>query len=338
MTGEFDDTHADGGRPAPGSQPLVRPAALRAGDRVAVASPAGPVTPELMELGVETLESWGLEVWLHDSVYDRHAGYLAGPDRQRLAALQEVFDTPEIKAVIFSRGGYGTMRLLPDLSTDRLRESPKLLVGFSDITALHLQVAGTAGVATLHGPVLKSFRLHEDDAHQSLEHLRRALFGQRHAQWAVDGLETVREGRATGRLLGGNLSIVASMLASPHCPDLNESLLLLEDVGEEDYRLDRLFTTLRLSQKARRPAGLVLGDFTGCAGAYVDQQDIRDFVNQLALEFECPVVTGFPAGHGSRNVAVPMGVQATLDAGRGRLIFESDAVSSLKIVLPGDRP
>jgi muramoyltetrapeptide carboxypeptidase len=306
---------------------LIHPPALRQGDTVAVASPAGPVTPELLEQGVATLESWGLDVRLHDSTYARReqAGYLAGDDHVRLGSLQEVLDDQQVKAVIFSRGGYGTMRLLPALDLTAFRDRPKLLVGFSDITALHLHIAAAVGVATLHGPVVKSFGLHDDDPHESLEQLRRALFGLRADQPAIDGLRSIKPGTARGPVFGGNLSIVASALSSPYCPELNDSILVLEDVGEEDYRLDRLFTTLRLSTKAAKPAGIVLGDFTGCEGAYIDKAAMADFVAGLASEFDCPVVDGFPCGHASRNVPVPFGVAATLDTERGTLIFDGDA-------------
>lgn len=312
---------------------LLRPAPLRPGDTVAVVSPAGPVTPELLEQGITTLESWGLEVLLHDAVFDRRvwAGYLAGHDHVRLGSLREAVEDPQVRALIFSRGGYGTMRLLPDLDLSGLRHDPKLLVGFSDITALHLHLAARVGLTSLHGPVIKSFRLHDDDPYDSLGALRRALFGLRDPEPTFEGLRKIRAGEARGLVFGGNLSIVASMVASPHCPDLNDSILVLEDVGEEDYRLDRLFTTLRLSAKASRPAGIVLGDFTRCSGVYVDEAAIDGFVGRLAAEFDCPVVAGFPCGHASRNVPVPMGVEATLDADAGRLIFHGDAVT------PGER-
>ncbi len=306
---------------------LVHPPALAAGDTVAVISPAGPVTPALLKDGVDTLESWGLNVWLHDDVFARRerAGYLAGDDRVRLASLQEAFASPEVDAVLCSRGGYGAMRLLPDLDLEALRARPRLLVGFSDVTALHLYLAGVGGLATLHGPVVKSFHLHDDDSHDSVGELRRALFGER-SRLEFSGLRPIRPGRARGPVLGGNLSLVASMVGSAHCPDLNGAILVLEDIGEEDYRLDRLFTTLRLSEKAAHPAGIVLGDFTGCAGAYVDEGAIDEFVAELAAEFGCPVVADFPAGHGRRNVAFPMGVDAELDAHAGVLLFEADAV------------
>lgn len=309
-------------------RPLLRPRALSPGDRVRVISPAGPVTPELLEEGLDTLESWGLSVELDDRVYARceRADYLAGDDAARLTAVEDALADPEIKAVVFSRGGYGTMRLLEHLDADTLRANPKLWVGFSDITALHLYAVHKAGLVTLHGPVVKSFRLHRDDAHDSLEKLRAALFGERGDRLRIDGLETVSKGRARGPLLGGNLSLVDAMIGSPFCPDLNGAILLLEEVGEEDYRLDRLFTSLRLSDRAARPAGIVLGDFTECAGAHIGAEGIDDLVAELTAEFGCPVATDFPAGHGSRNVPVPMGVEATLDATEGTLILDTDAV------------
>ncbi|MFW5968621.1 MAG: S66 peptidase family protein [Persicimonas sp.] len=310
-------------------RPLIRPRALSPGDRVRVISPAGPVTPELLEEGLETLRGWGLSVELDEEIYARceRADYLAGEDAARLAAVERALEDPDIKAVVFSRGGYGTMRLLEHLDADALRAHPKLWVGFSDITALHLFAVQEAGLVTLHGPVVKSFRLHREDAYDSLEKLRAALFGERGDEVRIDGLRTVRKGRARGPLLGGNLSLVAAMVGSPYCPDLNGAILLLEEVGEEDYRLDRLFTSLRLSERAAHPAGIVLGDFTKCAGAHVDAEGIDNLIAQLAREFDCPVVADFPTGHGSRNVPVPMGVEATLDAARGTLTLATSAVT-----------
>lgn len=323
---------------------MIHPPPLRPGDTVAVISPAGPVLPALLEHGVETLKSWGLEVRLDPSTFARReaGAYLAGGDALRLDALRKVFSNPTVKAVICSRGGYGAMRLLPALFEDAdfnqsLRDHPKLCVGFSDITALHLYLAGVVGVATLHGPVVKSFGLHTNDRFASVHQLHAALFGTRQAEQTLrfDGLRCVRTGTARAQVFGGNLSLVASLVGSKYCPDLNDKILFLEDVGEQDYRLDRLLTTLRLAEKSARPAGIVLGDFSDCAGAYVDAERLDHFVAQLAAEFGCPVVAGFPVGHRSRNVCVPMGCVATLDAGQGTLIFERDAAQPATTPKPG---
>lgn len=285
------------------------PPPLSPGDRVAVVSPAGPVLPEHTALGVETLESWGLvPVLMGAHSRDPDRGYFAGPDAERLGHLQAALDDPDIKAVFCARGGYGAMRLLDGLDLSAVKESPKWLVGFSDVTALHLKLAGE-GLCTLHAPVLKSFRLHADDPHGSVEALRRVVFGEE-GSVSHTGLKVVRAGSAEGRAMGGNLSLVVAMIGSAHAPDLNGSVLFLEDIGEVDYRLDRLFTALRLSEKCRAPAAIVLGDFTDCGGVYVPDEGIPAFVEELAGEFGCPVVAGFPMGHASRNVPVPMGAPA----------------------------
>lgn len=308
---------------------LLHPPPLGEGSRVDVVSPAGPVTPELLEPGLKVLRDWNLRVEVTANVYGRHApGYLAGDDRQRLQSVQAALANPETDAVIFSRGGYGTMRLLDRLDLAPLADAPKLLVGFSDLTALHLYAAGRHRLPTLHAPVVKSLRLHEA-GDRSMEALRDALFGRRAEGFEVEGLRCVRSGTASGRVLGGNLTLVVHMLASPYCPDLNGAILLLEDVGEEDYRLDRMLTALRLSRKAARPAAIALGEFSDCHGAYVEADELDGFVATLAAEFDCPVVAGFPSGHGTDNLAVPMGVQATLEAGESsRLVFHGDAARS----------
>jgi muramoyltetrapeptide carboxypeptidase len=306
---------------------MLKPRALPDNGRIRILTPAGPVTPELLELGIGRLESWGFQVELDEFVYARSdsRGYLAGEDAQRLGAVQAALDAPDIDAVVFSRGGYGSMRLLEQLDASGLRKHPKLIVGFSDITALQLWLA-TEGISSLHGPVIKSFRLHEDDTFDSLAALREAMTGCRADGFRIENLNTVAPGRARGRVFGGNLSLMAAMIGTPYCPELNGSLLFLEDVGEEDYRLDRMLTSLRLSGKAHNPAGILLGDFTGCGGAYFDDEAIEAFVGDLAAEFDCPVVSGLPVGHASRNIALPIGANATLDATEGVLYVEEDAV------------
>ncbi|MBA2663241.1 MAG: LD-carboxypeptidase [Bradymonadaceae bacterium] len=306
---------------------MNHPRALKRGDRVAIVSPSGPITPALLEQGLFRLRSWGLKPVVADAVYARRprADYLAGDDASRVEALHEAFLDPTVAAIICSRGGYGAMRILPYINPEIVVSNPKLVVGFSDITALHTYFAGLLDLVTLHGPVVKSLALHEQDGHASLEHLERALFGQRACPLEIDGLRSVKPGRGRGRLLGGNLSVLTSMLATDYCPDLKGAVLLLEEICEVDYRLDRLFTTLRLATKAHGLAALILGDFTECSGTYVNDADLEAFVDALGAEFDCPVVANFPSGHGPRNLAVPMGVEVEVDADRGRVSFARDA-------------
>lgn len=300
--------------------PQLRPKPLIPGDRVAILSPSGPVLPEHLELGLKVLKSWGLVPTVLNQTFARHArGYLAGSDEQRLEALRVALTDPSYRAVIFSRGGYGMMRLLPKLNPSWLRDDPKLLVGFSDITALHLWAASQAGVTTLHGPVLKSFALHTaQDAAQTLERLRCALFGLPD-EATITQLRCISPGQGQGPLIGGNLSLVAALLGSPYCPDLEGALLCLEDVGEPDYRLDRLLTSIRLHLGSAKLAGLLLGDFTDCAGVYVAQQELDAFLAELASDFDAPTIAGLPIGHASPNLPLPFGVTARLDATAGTL-------------------
>ncbi len=306
---------------------MIHPPALQPGDRVAVLSPAGPVIPANLEAGLQILRQWQLEPILSKAVYARfpEQGYLAGDDRARTDDLHAALLDPDIAAIFCSRGGYGTMRILPMLDPEIIRDNPKLLIGFSDITTLHLYFSGILNIATLHGPVVKSLTLHQDDPHNSLQHLHDAIFGIRSMPNTIDGLRCVRPGRARGRLFGGNLCLVASMLSTDYCPDLTGAILVLEEIGEVDYRVDRLFTTLRLSPKTRNLAGIILGDFTDCNGVYIDKPGVPAFIDQLASEFGCPVVADFPSGHGSRNIALPIGCEVSIDAN-----FDNSSVTLLE--------
>ncbi len=303
------------------SAPTQAPA-LRPGDRVHIVSPAGPVVPELLERGIDRLRQWDLEVIVDDAVYQRRPpfDYLAGDDQTRLNALLNAWSDPDCRAIICSRGGYGTMRLLPDIELETLISQPRLLVGFSDITALHLYIAGVGGLATVHGPVVKSLARHDDDPHRSVDRLHEALFATTERPEPWTGLRTILPGRASGPVLGGNLSLLVALLATPYAPCLDGAILIVEDVGEDDYRVDRLLTALRLAHNTAI-SGLVLGDFSDCDGVYVASEQLDAFLTKLGAEFDCPVVANAPIGHGGRNVPFPVGVRAELDADEGTVSF-----------------
>lgn len=293
---------------------------LRAGSQVAIVSPSGPVHLEHIQNGIDTLESWGLIPVLL-SPFDRSDGYLAGSDAHRREHLQKALDG-NYDAILATRGGYGAMRILPDLNFQKFLEAPKLLCGFSDVTALLLHLAGNLGIPTLHGPVLKSYGMQKRD----LPALQSAFFGQRTSQdlrWPVHVLKS--HGLSVeGRLFAGNLTLIASLLDSPFCPDLSGAILIVEDVGEVDYRVDRLLTSLRLSRRAQNLGALVLGDFTQCDGVYADATQIQGLIERCASMFPCPVAAGFPTGHGPRNVPVPCGVNAILNLEEGYLQAVTD--------------
>ncbi len=276
---------------------------LRRGSKVAVISPSGPVLPEHIEFGLKTLADWGLEVDVLNA-FERHHGYLAGQDSQRLSALHRAF-SGEYEAVFCTRGGFGATRIV---SKVRPAAAP-WLIGFSDITALHLKLWQT--MPCIHGPVLKSFETQP----QGTESLRTLLF-EAPQKRRFEGLG-ITSGIAQGPVIAGNLSVLVACMAAPWFPSLKGHVLLVEDVGEVDYRLDRLFTSLRLSSAADGLAGLILGGFNACEGVYVDHASMPGFLNRLATEFGIPAVSGFPSGHLDRNEPVRLGSLARIDGNTG---------------------
>lgn len=307
-----------------GEVPVGRPARIRAGDTVGVVAPAGVVDAERLQRGVCILEGWGLTVAIGDAVLAGRA-YLAGPDELRLRDLQRAIDAPGIRAVFAARGGYGCQRIVPRLDLDPLRRSAKPVVGFSDVTAL-LTAVVEAGVAAFHGPMVASDL--PDLAPESLEHLHRLLTDPGY-RFTADVPVAVRPGRARGRLAGGCLSVLATLLGTPWAPDTAGSILFLEDVREPPYRLDRLLTQLRQAGVLDRLEGLVFGPMASCDGA--NGSCALDVVRELLADAPYPVGFGLAAGHAAagaavRNLALPLGTEVELDTVRGYLRALTPAV------------
>ena len=318
-----------GGRRYPRCSVLLPPP-LRRGDPVRVIAPASPFDPDLLARGLEVLSGrLGLRPRLRADVTARRA-YLAGDDARRLEEWREAVADPDARAIFCARGGYGTMRLLAAIDPAALAAHPKLLVGFSDVTALHA-VLNRAGIATVHGPVVTQLGRAPEDA---LVHLEALLAGTapRVGAWDVPapgaGLvasRVVRSGRASGPLLGGSLAILAHLQGTPFAPRLDGAILFLEDVGEKPYRIDRYLTQLRLAGALEGIAGLAVGQLTACDDGGVLAADV---VRETALALGVPAVEGLPAGHEDANFALPLGARATLVApapneeGPPRLVFD----------------
>lgn len=284
-------------------RPLLRPARLRPGDAVAVVAPAGPVAANRLGAGIEVLRSWGLEVREPLARPGEHA-WLAGSDEERAAAFVSAWTDPRVRAVVATRGGFGSQRVLSLLDWEALASAgPKLMVGFSDVTALHQAVAAMLGLVSLHGPVTASLG-DRDDA--TRERTRGLLFDG--FVPALTGLTPVSGGRATGVLVGGNLTV----------PTAAGAIVVLEDVGEQPYRLDRALTQLAQSGWFDDVRGVVVGEFTDCGDPAAVRALLADRLGALGV----PVVAGAPIGHGATNLALPLGVSATLDADSGRLEVE----------------
>ncbi|WBQ05316.1 S66 peptidase family protein [Kribbella sp. CA-293567] len=292
-----------------------RPERLRAGDSIAVVAPAGPLDAERLELGIKYLLDWGVEVEVMPSALarDERLPYLAGDDRARAADFRTAWLDPSFKAVFAGRGGYGVQRLLQHLDLAELAPVSKILVGFSDITALH-EVFNAQGLVTVHSPMAAGIgQLRVQESH---DRLRDLLFAPESIAdlLAPTGARTVVAGTAEGRLLGGNLALLATSIGTPTFAQ-PAGIVLLEDVGEESYRADRMLTQLLRSGWFDQVTGLVIGDFSEAG----DQALVADVIRERLEPLGVPMVEGAAIGHEDLNLAVPLGLPVVLDASAGTL-------------------
>jgi muramoyltetrapeptide carboxypeptidase len=289
--------------------------ALRPGDPVTAIAPAGPFDRASFESGLEIIAR-RYRVHHDPGALARHR-YLAGSDERRLRELAAALVDTGSRAIFSARGGYGTMRLLAGL--EGIAPAAKPLVGFSDITALHLLLQRQR-LVSIHGPNLSQLSRLDASAHERLF----ALLESPAPAADLTGTDTYFAGTAEGPLLGGNLSVLTRLLGTPFLPPLEGAVLLLEDVGERPYRLDRMWTHLALAGVFRQVRGIVLGEFTGCEEKDADYSS-GEVLRELALGTGLPCAVGFPVGHGAQNQPVPLGVRVRLDAGSRRLSFLESA-------------
>lgn len=301
----------------PASRPTLHPQVLRAGDAVALVSPAGPVAEARVEAAVRELTSWGLRPRIYPHALD-NIGFLAGSDADRISDLNDALADPEIRAVLCNRGGYGVQRILGQLDYDAVRRDPKLVVGFSDITALHAALWNHTGLATVHGPV--AAQLEKGGIFAST--LKQALMSNEpsviHADPAEPTFSVRTSGLVEGVLLGGNLSMLSTCVGTRFMPDLEGAILLLEDVGELAYRVDRNITHLHNCGILQRLGGIALGQFSepGHGNNPIRPPDV--LIERLG-GLGIPVLGGLSIGHGEPNFAVALGTRAVLDTDAGTL-------------------
>lgn len=310
------ETHSCERRPC--HTPLVPPR-LRPGDTIGITAPASPFDREQFYLGVGLLETAGFKVLVPKNLFLKN-GYLAGTDSQRAELFMDLFTDPVVKAVLCARGGFGSMRILPLIDYDCIREKPKIVVGFSDVTALLAALYGRCGLVTFHGPVVAG--LPGVDA-QSLAALLSAIAGPAAVDISAPHGETVCPGSGTGPVLAGNLTTLCHLIGTPYMPTTQGHLLLLEDRGEAPYRVDRMLSQLRLAGYLETIAGLAFGSFDDCG----QPDELSRIVADHFTDNRFPVLTGLDVGHGKRNLTIPIGITATLDADRRRLTYHRPATT-----------
>ncbi len=299
--------------PAPPPVPLP-PSLLRTG-RIAVAAPASaPLDDAPYRAGLAALRARGLTVETPRATFAEH-GFLAGPDADRLNEFNVLLRRDDLDAIFCVRGGYGTLRLLPDLDYAAARAHPKLVVGYSDITALQFALYARAGLPSLSGPMVAPDWPALDAASEA--QLWRLAGGEAPVEILGPGgerLDGVRSGRAQGTLLGGNLTMIAALVGTPYLPDLDGAILFLEEIGEPPYRIDRLFAQLRLAGILDRLGGLVLGGFTGAEPPPNRPSLSLDAVlDHYTAALPCPVARNLTYGHFNPKSTLPVGVHARLE-------------------------
>ena len=301
---------------------LRRPPAVTAGGRIHVVAPSGPASAEKLARGLKILRRHvDAEFVLAPNVHDQ-TGYFAGPDTARLSGLREALADPDATAILCARGGYGATRLLPLLDPELMRARPKLLVGFSDVTALLCWSWMRAGVSGLHGPVLTQVAsLSDPDIHTLVD----ALTGNFLTPIASEEGTCIHGGQVEGRLVAGNLEVLRSLVGTRYFPPLAGTILAIEEVGERPYRIDRALTQLIQSGAFRGVRGVIVGQLLHCHEpdwGTPDSPTAHDVVVERLEPLGIPVVTGFPFGHDeTRNVALPFGARVRLDADSCTLEF-----------------
>jgi muramoyltetrapeptide carboxypeptidase len=283
----------------------IIPPRLEQGDGIGIIAPAGPVLEPEIQPGADLLMSLGFKVFVSSHVLEKK-DYLAGDDRVRLGDFHDMFRNDRVRAILCARGGYGTLRLLDSINYDVIRENPKILIGYSDITALLIALHKRTGLITFHGPVLRDFRKNQ---HKNLESLLHLVSSGEKPSFPLSDGKIIRPGKVTGVLLGGNLSLLCHLLGTYFMPPPKGKILFIEEKGEPLYRIDRMLTHLKVSGFLRRCAGIVFGDFRECG----DSSSLTQVLQERTSDLEMPVVTGLRTGHGEENVTLPIGVRACLD-------------------------
>jgi muramoyltetrapeptide carboxypeptidase len=296
----------------------IRPPRLEYGDRVAIISPAGPVNPPEIQPSIDVLEEEGYEVVRAPHIFSKH-GYLSGTDVARLEDLHAVFNDKSIKAVLCSRGGYGSLRLLEKIDYELIRKNPKIILGYSDITALLLAIYKETGMVTFHSPVAKD--LYKNNK-RNLGPLINCVTDQANMEIDLSEGEVLIRGMASGPVVGGNLSLITHMMGTPFFPATEGSILFIEEKGESPYRIDRMLTHLRLGGVIEHIAGMIFGSFVECGDLEELKRIFREFIADLSI----PLLSGFPVGHGTENITIPIGLDAEFDTINMKLTFIESCV------------
>ncbi|MDD2573607.1 MAG: LD-carboxypeptidase [Bacillota bacterium] len=297
---------------------MLKAQRLCQGDSVGLVCPAGPVKEHRLESGIATLRSMGLKVKLGDHVRATR-GYLAGSDRDRAEDINKMFRDRSIKGIFCARGGFGTTRILDALDYDTLRQNPKVFIGYSDITALHLAIRKRAGLVTFHGPMVAEMT--GDFPGYNRCHIGRALFSDRPVGKVTNPEgevppQVLFPGRAEGPIRGGNLSLLCSTLGTPYEIDTRGCIFFLEEVGEPPYKIDRMLTHIGMAGKIKDAAALVFGRWKDCTDERNPEPSVEDLLADIAARERKPCLSNLMIGHDRFNITIPLSCRGLIEEGK----------------------
>lgn len=299
---------------------IIIPPSLKKGDTIGITCPGSFLPSERVQQCIRTLQNWGYEVMLGKTVGSDSKNYFSASDEERTDELQAMLDNPEIKAILFGRGGYGTGRIIDHLNFRAFKKNPKWLIGFSDITLLHTHVHTNCKVATLHSPMAAAFNLTNNDS-TYIDALHHCLKGRKNKIECV-AHPFNKKGTATGQLVGGNLALLAHVIGTKSDIDTKGKILFIEDVGEPLYNTDRMLHQLKRAGKFKNLAGLIFGGFTDIKDTErpFGQKPV-EILRNIIEDYDYPVCFGFPISHDYTNFPVKTGVEHQLRITSGKVIL-----------------
>jgi muramoyltetrapeptide carboxypeptidase len=284
----------------------ILPPPLGIGDTIGVVAPSGPFDRKLFDAGLAVIHDMGFNTKVDDGVYQGQGGYLAGDDHHRAAQFNAMVNDGQVQAVLCARGGYGSLRILDRLDYDALATHPKAVIGFSDITALHRAIFLRTGLVTFHGPMVTTLARSDGP---TLHSWGNTLTGRCDLNPALAKTRILNDGAAEGVLAGGNLATLCHLVGTVYGVDFSGAVLLIEEVGEAAYRIDRMLTQMKMAGVFNGLKAVLLGTFEDCGPV----GEIDALIKEQFHDLDIPILSGAPIGHGKENLTVPLGVKVRLD-------------------------
>jgi muramoyltetrapeptide carboxypeptidase len=294
---------------------VIVPPYLKKGDCIGITCPAGYLDAQNVKICVQTLQAWGFEVVVGKTVGGESNTYFSGTDEERLNEFQEMLDNPKINAILCGRGGYGSSRLLDKLRFKQFKKSPKWIIGFSDITALHGHLLSRLNTSSIHGPMASAFIYGKKDP-TYIQSLRGCMIGRK-IRYTSTVHPLNRLGKSTAQLVGGNLSLFCHLLGTPSEIDTRNKILFIEDIGEQFYAIDRMLVQCKRAGKLKHLSGLIVGGFSDMKNTERPfGKTLEEIILDAVGEYDYPVCFGFPISHDPANLAVKIGLNYSLSVGK----------------------